>query len=313
MAKRGVPLASYLAVVVQDIDSMGRFLSGHTLNSVRGKAKIEVIPNEHRRLSQILVSLAGRQAQALRDPALLGVPVYAGGDDLLAFTPAATALRAAEEASQAIPHELPHASTAVLFFHYHASIQQAMSTARHLLEDAKDKVAGKHALAVGYLRRSGVSEVSIQPWPGPDGASTAALFGLFAKDAEYRLSPRLAADLERDADALDELRVASERDNRRELYVGELARLVRRHMSTPSDRPDRGGGESADQPKASNRAAWDAAKRTAVALDWLGRHERAPGETPGEVPGPYVAARVGVFLRQEAAAPRAGDAPGLEE
>jgi hypothetical protein len=312
MAKRGVPLASYLAVVVQDIDNMGLFLSGDAVNSVRGKIKIEVIPNEHRRLSQVLVSLAGQQAQALRDPALLGVPVYAGGDDLLAFTPAATALRAAEEASQAIPPGLPHASTAVLFFHYHASIQQAMSTARHLLDDAKDKVAGKHALAVGYLRRSGVSEVSMQPWPGPDGESTAALFGLFAKDAEFRLSPRLAADLERDADALEELRAASERHNRRELYVGEVARLVHRHMSTQSDRSDR-SGESGDQPKPSKRAALDAARRMAVALDWLGRHERAPGETPGDVPGPYVAARVGVFLRQEAATPRAGGARGLGE
>jgi hypothetical protein len=126
------------------------------------------------------------------------------------------------------------------------------------------------------------------------------------------LSPRLAADLERDADALDELRAASERHNRRELYVGELARLVRRHMSTQSDRPDRSGGQSGDQPKSSKRAALDAARRMAVALDWLGRHERAPGETPGEAPGPYVAARVGVFLRQEAVASRSG-ARGMEE
>lgn len=312
MAKRGVPLASYLAVIVQDVDRMGRFLGGHPVGSAHGKINIEVIPNEHRRLSHALVSLAGRQAQALRDPALLGVPVYAGGDDLLAFTPAAMALRAAEEASQAIPPELPHASTAVVFFHYHASIQQAMSTARHLLEDAKDKVDGKHALAIGYLRRSGVSEVSIQPWPGPDGDSTAALFGLFAKDAEHMLSPRLAADLERDADALEELRVASERQNRRELYVGELARLVRRHMSTRSGHPGRSGDRPGEQPEPPKGAALDAARRMAMALDWLGRHECAPAETPGEVPGPYVAARVGVFLRQEAAARGPGAAQRLE-
>jgi CRISPR-associated protein Cmr2 len=112
MAKRGVPLASYLAVVVQDVDSMGRFLGGHALGSARGKARIEVIPDEHRRLSHVLGSLAGRQARALRGPALLGVAVYAGGDDLLALTPAATALQAAEEAGEMIPPQLPHARSA---------------------------------------------------------------------------------------------------------------------------------------------------------------------------------------------------------
>jgi len=311
MGERGVPLAAYLAVVVQDIDSMGRFLGGQPLSTGRGKIKIEVIPNEHRRLSQVLVSLAGKQGQALRDPALLGVPVYAGGDDLLAFTPAATALRAAEEANQPIPPELPRASTAVLFFHHHASIQQAMRTARHLLEDAKDKVSGKHALAVGYLRRSGVSEASIQPWAGPDGESTAVLFGLFAKDAEYRLSPRLAADLERDAGELEQLRAESERLHRPELYLGELTRLVRRHTSTQSDGAGRDGGGSGDRSQAA-REALESARRAGAALDWLGRHERAPRETPGEAPGPYVAARIAVFLRQEAAASRAGGARGRE-
>jgi hypothetical protein len=133
-------------------------------------------------------------------------------------------------------------------------------------------VPGKHGLAVGYLRRSGASAVSIQPWPGPGNQDSAGLFGLFARGKEGRLSPRLAADLQRDADELAGLARVSER-----LYLAELGCLVRRHTGKES-----GGGA--------------AGAGIAEALDWLGRHEYAPDG----VPGPHAAAQVGVFLRQEA-------------
>jgi CRISPR-associated protein Cmr2 len=270
MAGLGVPLADYLAVVVQDIDSMGRFLSG-AASDAEG-SRIKVIPNEHRRLSADLLHVAAAQRAVLRSPELLGVPVYVGGDDLLAFTPAATALGAARACQQASARSLPSASTAVLYFHYHASIQRAMSDARRLLGTAKDRVPGKHALAVGYLRRSGASAVSIQRWDGPVDGDTAGLFGIFARGQENRLSPRLVTDLERDASELTALARYSER-----LYLAELARLVRRH------REKYGNGDR------------ETAIHVAAALKWLGDHEYAD-----DVPGPQAAARVGVFLRQEA-------------
>jgi CRISPR-associated protein Cmr2 len=211
----------------------------------------------------------------LKTEQLLAVPVYAGGDDLLAFAPASTAIDAAQACHAEIPPTLPTASTAVLFFHYHASIQQAMRQARSLLEHAKEAVRGKHALAVGYLRRSGVGAASIQPWTAQDGSS-AELFGLFAREREPRLSPRLLADLQRDAGELAGLAEVSER-LRRPLYAAELTRLVRRHAGADAS----GHREAIGQ--------------IAGALDWLGRNER--GRRP---PGPQLAARVGVFLRQEA-------------
>ncbi len=267
------PLAGYLAVVVQDLDSMGLFLSGRS-GSASGP-KIPINPNEHGRVSRDLLLVSRRQTEALKTEKLLAVPVYAGGDDLLAFGPASTAIDAAQACHDDIPSSLPRASTAVLFFHYHASIQQAMREARDLLEAAKQAVPGKHALAVGYLRRSGVAAQSIQPWADRDGNSSADRFGLFAREREPRLSPRLVADLERDAGELASLAEVSQRI-RRPLYTAELARLVRRHAG-----PDAG----------SHREAID---RIAGALDWLGLHEHA------ESPGPQAAARVGVFLRQEA-------------
>jgi hypothetical protein len=285
LMKQGQPpaqLASYLAVVVQDLDSMGLFLSG-TADDASGR-KIKVEPNEHRRVSSELLRVAVAQREALETAELLSVPVYAGGDDLLFFSPAATALDAAEKCHEMIGAALPTASTAVLFFHYHASIQRAMSQARDLLEQAK-RVSGKHGLAVGYLRRSGVTAVSIQPWAGQEGGSSASRFGLFAREHEPRLSPRLVADLERDAGELGELAQVSQEmsGSKAGLHKAELARLVRRHAGT------RGGGER------------DAVARIAEALDWLGQHEHAPSlADPARPGGPEAAARVGVFLRQEA-------------
>jgi hypothetical protein len=267
------PLASYLAVVVQDLDSMGLFLSGRA-DAVSGQ-KIEIDPNEHGRVSRDLLLVAQRQSDVLKTEGLLAVPVYAGGDDLLAFAPASTAIDAARACHTEIPPTLPTASTAVLFFHYHASIQQAMREARSLLEQAKQAVRDKHALAVGYLRRSGVSAASIQPWIAQDGSS-AELFGLFAREREPRLSPGLLADLQRDAGELAELAEVSQRLHR-PLYAAELTRLVRRHA-----------GAGAGQHR-------DAIEEIAGALDWLGQHERA-----SEPPSPVLSARVGVFLRQEA-------------
>jgi CRISPR-associated protein len=260
-------LTSYLAVAVQDLDSMGRFLSGEATDGA-GR-RISADKDEHRRVSSELLRVAAEQRDALATEALLSVPVYVGGDDLLAFAPASTALAAARTCHDMIPDTLPYASTAVLFFHYQGSIQVAMREAHGLLEDAKKNVPGKHALAVRYLRRSGASATSIQPWTGPGQDSSADLFGIFARGRALRLSPRLVADLERDATELASLAYVSDR-----LYRAELARLVRRHAE--------GGQDNADQ--------------AADALDWLGRNERLP--VPDR--GPHLAARVGVFLRQEA-------------
>jgi hypothetical protein len=263
------PLARYLAVMVQDLDSMGLFLSGKTRG--QDKKAITLSQNEHRRVSRELLNVAEAQRDALCEQALLGVPVYVGGDDLLAFVPASTALEAAQRCHDAVPPSLPFASTAVLFFHYHASIQRAMSEARLLLKEAKKRVEGKHALAVGYLRRSGATAMSIQPWSGRGGASSAVLFRRFARGGAEQLSPRLVTDLERDSGELAALRAENEKR-----YVAELARLVRRHTN---------GGKAVTA---------DAVE----ALDWLGLRERLGGNAG--VARPQFAARVGVFLRQEA-------------
>lgn len=174
-------------------------------------------------------------------------------------------LAAAQACHDLISPQLPTASTAVLFLHYQAGLQQALVRARELLDSAKESVPGKHGLAVGYLRRSGVRESSVQRWFGPNGQSAAAMFSVFGREAAHPLSPRLVADLERDAAELGGL---YRRDQG--LHRAELTRLVRRHL----------GGEPA------GRA--EAASEVATALLELGTDGRAES-----------AARVGVFLRQQ--------------
>jgi hypothetical protein len=283
--------ASYLAVLVQDLDGMGRFLSGQG-TSAAGTG-ITVSAEDHTRVSGQLRELAASQRRVLQAQSFLGVPVYAGGDDLLAFTPAATALAAARACHDAIPASLPTASTAVLFFHYQARLQSAMARAREMLEQAKASVPGKHALAIGYLRRSGAAGLSIQPWSDPDGGSAAALFGIFAADRAHPLSPQLVTELERDG---TELAGLGSRDL--DLYLAELRRLVRRHI-----RAEPGTGDAVGS--AGVRAAADAAAaRAADALALLGNTESARGASRPESAAsgrrPERAARIGVFLRQEA-------------
>ena len=267
----GVPEpATYLAVIAQDLDGMGEFLS-----TVLGEGPEAV--HRHRSISRTLIELAGRQADALSRRELLGVPVYAGGDDLLAFTPAATALRAAAEAHDLVEETegLPHASTAVLFFHHSAQLRRAVVEVQRLLEEAKNRVSGKHALAVGYLRRSGVREESIQPWTAVSAVrSPGALrtpFDLLGTHEEFTLSPRLVTALERDAAELAGLRP--------HVREAELKRLVERHA---------GGGDR------SERERW--VDRVVRSLIELGEKECSAGGEGRPVP----MARVGVFLRQEA-------------
>ncbi|WP_143220458.1 Cas10/Cmr2 second palm domain-containing protein [Actinomadura sp. CNU-125] len=265
MRAHGVPRpAIYLAVVVQDLDDMGRFLS-------RPSVTVEA----HQDVSRRLIGLAGRQTAALRGRELLGVPVYAGGDDLLALAPAATALATAAEVHRlaAETSDLPTASTAVLYFHYHAQLRHVLVEAQRLLREAKDGVPGKHALAVGFLRRSGFREESIQPWtPTTSGHSPEGLFEWLGRSGEFTLSPRLVTVLERDAGELQSLRDT--------VYEAELRRLVGRHAD---------GGTSAA------RDAWSA--EAGRALVELGDREHSAGRH-GRRPAPV--ARVGVFQRQEA-------------
>lgn len=258
------PITSYLAVIAQDLDGMGRFLDGE---EVAGRF-IEVTAGDHANVSRELRATATRQRRAIVGSEALGVPVYLGGDDLLAFAPAAHAVTMAGALRRLIPASLPNASTAVLFFHRTSSLRRVVAEAQRLLGESKSAHPDKDAIGVGFLRRSGAREHSIQPWFVAGGTDMSTdLFDVFARGTGHHgLSPRLVEELDRDG---KQFAMLAEREG--DLYRDEIRRLVRHH-----------GGDIAD----------------ANALLTLGASERGTtGE--GHPGGPTRSARVAVFIRQE--------------
>ena len=92
-----------MAIVVQDLDGMGRFLGD-------GPPDGGLTYGWHGTVSDRLSALAGDQLAALRGPSRWAVPVYAGGDDLLAFVAAQSALDVARECHRLVPLDLPSAT-----------------------------------------------------------------------------------------------------------------------------------------------------------------------------------------------------------
>lgn len=115
----------------------------------------------HRRLSAALAGFA-RQAGAIVGEHE-GEPVYAGGDDVLAFVPVHTALSCAEVLSDTFRHAMePFSdegspvtlSVGIVVFHLLEPLQDGLTLAREALSTAKED-AGRNALAVVIQPRSG--------------------------------------------------------------------------------------------------------------------------------------------------------------
>ncbi|MFC9938316.1 type III-B CRISPR-associated protein Cas10/Cmr2 [Nocardiopsis alba] len=245
----------YYAVLVADLDSLGKVLSAAPVD-----------PTRHRALSQRLGELARKQRREVEEGQ--GVAVYAGGDDLLAFTPASTALEIAAACRDQAGADPTTLSCAVLFVHHIGSLRQAILQAQELLAAAKS-TPGKNAVAVGYLTGSGSRATTVRPWEAhPVGDALQALRTFRPVDALHTaggLSPRLLNDLYRERWALADLASI----DRGRVYAKEVARLVVRHGGTEED---------------------------ARILVGLGACEHAKPEWD---PVPLEAAKVAVFLRRQ--------------
>ncbi|MER7011669.1 hypothetical protein ABT324_09610 [Saccharopolyspora sp. NPDC000359] len=266
--EHGVPkMTPYFAIVVQDLDRLGKKLGDLGLA-------------DQRAASRALTKLGSAQRELSAATEYLGVPVFAGGDDFLAFAPARTALSLAA-AVRALTHahlqNTPAlrevtASTAVVFSHMTSPLREAIATAQRALDQTKDAegAAGeqRNALGVVVLRRGGERARTVQPWYPGEGQNTAELLDAIAPDADF--SGRLASHLERDHDELNRL-AAHSRAEVRETAHAEVRRLVTRQ-----------GGSDA----------------VADAVIKLGEQERrAPGEAPRFDPVPSTL--VARFLAQE--------------
>ncbi|MGH3997317.1 MAG: Cas10/Cmr2 second palm domain-containing protein, partial [Pseudonocardiaceae bacterium] len=233
----GIPAPSpYFAVVVQDLDRLGQALGNLDLHAQRD-------------VSKQLSTLAAHQTELLTKQHPLAVLVYAGGDDFLAFCPAAEALQLAASLRRQVqaavstgplatggPDGTPiTASTAVVFAHMSNPLRDALQAAHQAIMDAKSATSrsgrSRDALAVVVRRRGGERARTILPWwpPGTeDGVNATDLLARIRPGAHSDvLSAGLGADLERDEVMLAEL--AGEPV----LLRAELVRLVSRHGGTP--------------------------------------------------------------------------------
>ncbi len=248
----GRPPASYLALIVQDADDMGRALSHARMPAGR------VMREWHGQVSKGLVAIAREQAEALEDEH--GRAVYAGGDDLLGLVPAANALRAAGRCRELFVTGTqglltrPSVSTAVVFFHVSYPLQDALGRARDALKAAKQR-KGKASLALVVLRRGGERAASVLPWRGRSGSDPATSLAGLVEGFCGGLSPRLLHDMYDERHGIAEL-AGSSLD-----YGAEVSRLVTRHSGPGSPLAQFVGRvrevePSTDRLRASDVVAW---------------------------------------------------------
>jgi CRISPR-associated protein Cmr2 len=152
--RRVGPPSLYYALIVLDGDGMGQ--------------RVEECsnPEEHRALSE-KVSWFARSAKdvvkKVGDGARL---VYAGGDDVLALAPLATALPLAWELAKAFTEKVGAGATAsagVAMAHHLYPLDATLRAAREAEAMAK-RVEGKNAVGVAVLKRSGERLEMASPW-----------------------------------------------------------------------------------------------------------------------------------------------------
>ncbi|HEX5115094.1 MAG TPA: hypothetical protein VFW65_07840 [Pseudonocardiaceae bacterium] len=218
------PLTPYYAVVVQDLDHLGRAM-----------AELELA--DQRVASEQLVALGQAQRDAAGGAELPGVPIYTGGDDFLTFCPAAGALTLAARVRRLVDEHLGDgplrsvdgrpitASTAVVFAHAQTPLRTVMEAAGQTLTAAKQTRSrdgrDRDAIGVLVLRRHGERTRSIQPWAHDPVARWEAL-----RPEHGGLSGGLASQLEQDAAHVSQLAADPRRSPTLE---AELTRLVLRH------------------------------------------------------------------------------------
>jgi CRISPR-associated protein Cmr2 len=164
--RRPIP---YYALLLADGDRMGK-----VIDSQRDAAA-------HRRLSRALAGFAARVRDVVESHK--GSLVYAGGDDVLAFTPLHTVLHCARALADAFHASLedfrdtegatPTLSVGVAIAHHLDPLSDALVLARSAEKRAKS-FPGKNALSVVVSKRSGADRFAVGSW-GATGSEEAAL------------------------------------------------------------------------------------------------------------------------------------------
>lgn len=140
----------YYALLLADGDNMGK-----TIDKLKEK-------DDHSRLSKALSAFAPQAKDIIKNHQ--GVPVYVGGDDVLAYLPVHIALDCIRELDQAFADALrgfhyegdksPTLSVGLAIAHHLTPLSDALEQARRAEKDAK-KIDGKNALLISMSKRGG--------------------------------------------------------------------------------------------------------------------------------------------------------------
>lgn len=145
----------YYALLAADGDFMGRVIDAH-------KKK-----GEHKEISKSLADFAVEALKIVEGNQ--GVPIYSGGDDVLAYLPLNTALKCAQELEAAFEtivgkHSAekikPTLSIGIVIVHHLEPLSDALELVRKAEQDAKS-VDGKNGLAVILSKRSGTDRAIV--------------------------------------------------------------------------------------------------------------------------------------------------------
>ena len=195
--------APYYALLLADGDFMGKVIDKRATSD-----------EEHRRLSRALSAFA-RQVPDIVEKHN-GVPIYAGGDDVLAYLPLHTALACVGELADTFKQAMgdfafeeggemksPTLSAGLVIAHHLEPLSDVLALARRTEKAAKG-VTGKNALAIALNKRSGAERTIKQKLPALiDRLQTMTqwwLDGTLSKGAAYELE-RLAREM---GEVLDE-------------------------------------------------------------------------------------------------------------
>lgn len=135
------PDAAYYAVLVADGDNMGKLLDGKS-------------QEEHREISGRLDRFTAQARELVKRHD--GQAVFAGGDDVLAFLPATTALACGRELAGAFRSTVKGGtlSAGIAIVHYREPLSMSLHQAREA-EKAAKAVDGKNAVCVALHTRGG--------------------------------------------------------------------------------------------------------------------------------------------------------------
>jgi CRISPR-associated protein Cmr2 len=215
--------------LVADGDSMGAAIDAQTKH-VEG-------PGKHREISQVLADFADDAREIVKNH--LGAPVYAGGDDILAFMPVHTILVCAKELADEFSKRLapflyegnksPTLSVGIAVAHHLDSLRETLNLARSAEKQAK-AMQGKNALAIRVSKRSGEERAVVGHWGKLDNQITRLI--QFYRDSyipegmsyELRTQARRLAGPASDKDLQQALWAETERILQRKLSIRQKTR-----------------------------------------------------------------------------------------